>query len=381
MSGVDAVPDRRSDLDVLRVLAIFGLLFFHATRVFDVSEPFYVQNDVRSALLTYGVIGTYGRWSMELLFVISGMASWYALRGRSSRAYLRERLARLGVPFVFGVLVLVPPQAYLATTTYEPYLSFLRRYFTDFSDLSGYHGTFTPAQLWFVLFLLVYAVVALPFFRWWSAPERQAWRDGMARAFTSPLALLSWTAPLALAGALPGVGGKNVVGYLVYFALGYVLAGTPSYQAAIDRDRNKLAVVAVASCAVLTASWMTEGGTERGNLTEVALHFTRTLCAWSSVLTLLGYAHTHLNLRRRGLARANEAAFPVYVVHQTVLVAVAFVVVPLHLNVSVKYLILVTVTFLGSVGTYLIVGRVDALRVLFGLKRRVKVPSTRVQRA
>ncbi len=102
------------------------------------------------------------------------------------------------------------------------------------------------------------------------------------------------------------------------------------------------------------------------------MHLLRGLCAWSFVLALLGYAHTHLNVRRSWLARANEAAFPVYVVHQTVLVGAAFFIVRLHLPLSFKYLLVVLATFAGSLATYAVVQAVNPLRVLFGLHPQAK---------
>src|SRR2546421_102139 len=52
----------------------------------------------------------------------------YALRRRSPGAFVRERLARLGVPFVVGMVALVPPTWYLQQLRrpdfHEPYWRF-----------------------------------------------------------------------------------------------------------------------------------------------------------------------------------------------------------------------------------------------------------------
>jgi fucose 4-O-acetylase-like acetyltransferase len=52
-------------------------------------------------------------WGMPLLFLVSGMGARYAMRTRSAAAFARERLARLLVPFVVGLAVLVPPMFYI----------------------------------------------------------------------------------------------------------------------------------------------------------------------------------------------------------------------------------------------------------------------------
>ena len=50
---------------------------------------------------------------MPLLFLISGMGARYAMRTRCAAAFARERLARLLVPFAFGLVLLVPPMLYI----------------------------------------------------------------------------------------------------------------------------------------------------------------------------------------------------------------------------------------------------------------------------
>jgi len=48
-----------------------------------------------------------------LLFLTSGIGARYAMRTRSAVAFAQERLARLLVPFAFGLVVLVPPMFYI----------------------------------------------------------------------------------------------------------------------------------------------------------------------------------------------------------------------------------------------------------------------------
>jgi fucose 4-O-acetylase-like acetyltransferase len=101
-----AVKERRNDLDWVRVLAVLLLVPFHAARIFDIFETFYVKNDTLSPWLSHIVVFFLNKWHMPLLFLLAGASSWYALRFRSGARYLGERLKRLPVPFVFGTLVL-----------------------------------------------------------------------------------------------------------------------------------------------------------------------------------------------------------------------------------------------------------------------------------
>ena len=108
-----AETNRRYDIDWLRILVVVSLIPFHTARIFDFWEPNYVKNGDLSAGLSF-LIAFLAVWNMPLLFLLAGSASGYALEFRSGTAYLKERFKRLFIPLVFGVLVIVPPQAYIA---------------------------------------------------------------------------------------------------------------------------------------------------------------------------------------------------------------------------------------------------------------------------
>ena len=50
---------------------------------------------------------------MPIFFAVSGISSYQALQKRSGKQYVKERVARLGIPLIFGVMILTPPQIYM----------------------------------------------------------------------------------------------------------------------------------------------------------------------------------------------------------------------------------------------------------------------------
>ena len=120
---------RQHYIDWLRVLAVLLLFPFHTLRVYNAGELWYVKAAHLSTAVAY-LLDFISAWQMQLLFLLAGASTCFALRKRSNRQYVGERLLRLGVPFVFGVLVLVPPQCYYGarsnagyTGSYSDYLS------------------------------------------------------------------------------------------------------------------------------------------------------------------------------------------------------------------------------------------------------------------
>src|SRR6266542_4745834 len=111
VSSGEHPPARRGELDLLRALVVVGLVFFHTAVIFGAGEfpvKAEVENPAAMVFIAFGAT-----WGMPLLFVVSGMGIWYSLRSRSAGAFARERLRRLGVPLLVGVLTLVPLQGYL----------------------------------------------------------------------------------------------------------------------------------------------------------------------------------------------------------------------------------------------------------------------------
>jgi glucan biosynthesis protein C len=358
---------RRHELDWLRVIAVALLIPFHAARVFDVFDPFYVKNAQTSSFLSWAVVAFLNIWHMPLLFVLAGAATWMALGRRSAEAYAGERFRRLFVPLVFGLLVIVPPQAYLARVVRgrgSPIGSFLQDYWRVQGNLSGYTGNWTPAHLWFIAFLFVFSVVTVPFLvRLRPRHINVCWL-----VYVMPLVLV-------LANELPATddGPQNPWFSLSLFIAGFLLIGDDRAQRLIDRMwRPLLGVVALTTVAMILLwhSGIPEGWTD-GSLQDAALSIAEATVTWVWVLGLLGAGRRFLGRDSRTLRYASEASYPVYLIHQTALVVVAWAVVGWDVGVWPKFAVIIAGTFVLSLGTYeLLVRRFLIPRFLFGLKPR-----------
>ena len=100
----------------MRAFVVAGLVIFHSAMVFAVSTSWFV-NDPRPSI-GFSVFLLWGSlWGMPLLFLVSGMGARYAMRSRTAQEFTAERLGRLGIPFVTGLMLLVPPMFYLEHLT------------------------------------------------------------------------------------------------------------------------------------------------------------------------------------------------------------------------------------------------------------------------
>jgi len=160
------VPRRFTDVDALRTGLVAGVVVFHGLRVFDPFD-FYVKGPELEALVPVVLLGVLV--GMPLFFVLAGFGLWHSLGRRSAATVVRERALRLGVPFVVGVVVLVPPQIHaerLQDGTAGSYWDTLRDFFSVLPvvelpiPVEGRgDGPFEPAHLWFLAYLLVFSVL------------------------------------------------------------------------------------------------------------------------------------------------------------------------------------------------------------------------------
>ena len=246
--GVDPSADkpvRRYDIDWLRLMAVFVLFFFHTARIFDPWENFYVHNDPPSYLLFDVFIGLVRPWGMNLFFLLAGASTYYALQRRSGGQYVQERFKRLFIPFVFGVLVLIPPQSYLGLRSHSGYAKSFFEWFPQFfnlkmDDMDGYFlGGHTWGHLWFILHLFVYSLIVLPLLLYLNRESGRRLIDWLAKAFARPGALFVFPALLILMSALPGdIAGGDPFIYIPFFVCGYILMSDPRFEETIDRHRT-----------------------------------------------------------------------------------------------------------------------------------------------
>ena len=373
-SGAAAAAARRHDLDWLRIAAVFLLIPYHSSRIFDTWEPFYVKNAATSVGLT-GIRALLDPWGMPLLFAVAGAATWLALRHRTGVQYLRERVLRLIVPLLVGLLVLVPPQAYLAWLGQGHQGSFgrfLGPYWTmRTGEPMGFTGGFTVGHLWFVLYLFAFSMVSLPVFLFLRRPSGVRAVRSLARVAALPGGIFLFVIPFRLTEPLPGptVGGLNPCAYLFLFVAGFVLLADARFQEALDRSWRWALGLGVVALAALTAlhssrvefvehSW-------QSTMHDSLQYFT----TWTWVIGALGFGHRYLDRGHRRLPYLTAAAYPVYLLHQTVILLIGFAVTRWSLGIGPKFLIIAVLSLGATLGLYEAARRWSVTRTLLGAKR------------
>ncbi|MGI5372959.1 acyltransferase family protein [Streptomyces sp. CA-251387] len=376
-----ATAPRRGELDALRVFVVLALVFFHSGLVFSPDDDFYVKNpqttDAVTVLAGFGVV-----WAMPMLFLVAGLGSRYSIRRRGPARFTGERLVRLGVPLAFATLVLCPLPQWLrlraADPGYdEPYVRFWPRFLTvrlDAADfpfvLEGEH--FETGHLWFVVLLLVFSLLLAP-----VAAPLAARSERVAQAVgRRPALLLLPALPLAAINAFLGMeegfAGWNRWAYLVFFLFGYALADDGHVRATLRRLAVPVGLFGLLLFAGTAPGFLSldDPFTEWSPFALV----TRAVfgaAGWCWVVAILGLLDRRREARppSRPMLYLGLAALPLYVLHQPVVVALAYGVVGWSAPIVIKYVVIVTGSLTVIFVVYeAVVRRTRLTRFLFGMR-------------
>jgi peptidoglycan/LPS O-acetylase OafA/YrhL len=380
-------PERLTELDWLRIAA-FALLILYHVGMFYVPWDWHVKSPHPvPALESLMVLSA--PWRMSLLFVVSGAATGLMLQ--RGGPLLRERSARLLLPLLFGMAVVVPAQPYLEVVEKLGYggsfLDFLARYYAaDHSFCRGRDCLELPTwnHLWFLPYLWVYTALLLALVR----VRGRGWMDAAPWRRLTIGARLLWVPCLLFALerqqlvlAFPATHNLswdwfNHALYGAMFLLGAVLFGQRddvhgAWTAAL-RLRHWSLGLAVLLLAGMPQALEALGGFDAlpgwGQSLWLALGGAR---HWLPVLAALGWAHTHLAGRdgpwRR---RLTEAVFPCYLVHQTVIVVAAHHLARLGWPQPLEAATLVALTAAACAATVVLARHAGVLRPWLGLAPR-----------
>jgi glucan biosynthesis protein C len=397
MTAAREVARRRPELDAIRLAVVLGLVFFHAALVFDARDDFYVKNPQTTDVITWlsglGVV-----WAMPALFLIAGLGSWHSIRRRGAAGFVRERLLRLGVPLVFATLTIIPVPQWLRLKAADPaydesYPQFLLRFFDVHPSLRDFPfllqgDFFETGHLWFVVLLLAFSLLlALPA-AWLPggrvARIREACADAVARR---GILLVLPAIPVAVIGAVLGMeesfAGWSRWAYLLFFLYGFVLAADDRFRDAMRRDAKVAAIAGVVLFGGAGAALSTAGGDPFTDMTvhAVVARVLFGLAGWCWLVAILGLldrpsrepprtaSPTPSGRNGRVYAYLGAAALPLYILHQPIVVAVAYFVVRWRVPIPLGYLAIVVSSFAIMFAVYdLAVRRTRLTRTLFGMR-------------
>jgi len=321
---------------------------------------------------------------MSLMFLLSGLFVYPSLRRKKNWGFVRDRLLRLGIPFVFGVVVLVPIAEYpaYAVTAPDPGVA---DYFRNYVALP-----FLPnGQLWFLwqLLALNFIVTALNFVAPNALQLLGRWSQHLGRRpllYLAALIAISVLAyvPLALAftpwawsnsGPLAVQFSRPLL-YCVYFfaGVGIGAGGIDEGLVAADGDLSKRWWLWLAAALAALFAWMGITYLTLDGPAPIAVEIASDLgfvVACAAGCAFLIAASLRFGLKRSSaLASLSANAYSLYLVHYVFVVWMQFALLALSVSAVLKAPIVFIVTLIVSWFIILAVQRIPLGARLIGAR-------------
>jgi peptidoglycan/LPS O-acetylase OafA/YrhL len=372
---------RRHDLDWLRLIAILILLFFHTGMLF-VPWSWHIKNAETSDSFRWWMVNLH-EWRMPLLLFISGAGTWMALGKRTISQFAGERFRRLFVPLVFGMFVIVPPQIYFEhITRYSGYGEF---YKTVFEFVPYPKGSFSWHHLWFVAYLLLYALIAIPLLRYLRSDRAERFNEKAMRWIPRPTVLLFLPSSLMVASQallrpiFPDETHALIddwayfVFYFCFFLFGIIAYAVPGLWEAIGRHRRTLLIAAAVSVVPYYLLYAHFRGLIHYPFTddtvEIIFDITAIYLAWFWILALIALGQRYLNRAHPILPHVNEGLYPFYILHQTVIITIGYYICQLDWSIAAKFWSVSMLTLSTCLLIYFVLIRPFwIVRFFFGMK-------------
>ena len=334
---------RRLGIDRLRLGVCLVVIAYHAIRVFDTNDLYHLKSATR--LVELDPLSRFLRaWMMEYFFLIGGMMAAAALESRRTRDYVRQRVWRLFVPFIAGVIVLGPLIKYaevlnhrrltsrgvVALDTPLEFTEVVGKFFTRISWVTWGH-------LWFLAYLFLLTIVLIPLFRMIARSSFDASRYAyllIGAVLLAALAIEAELRPLFPFHHNLITDWANIAMYALLMLAGAALVRWPQLEDAVR--------TLAPAFALLTALgiWLYAMAPDTG---EPVARSARALIT-IGMLGLLIFLEPLLTRRPAGATPLLQSALAVYVLHFVPLLAVALLIADLPIPVWQRIAIIILAT-------------------------------------
>ncbi|PPL02769.1 acyltransferase family protein [Parapedobacter indicus] len=346
-----SLSERRHDIDWIRVIAIGLLLVYHVAIGF---QPWgimigFIGNE-RPWQSLWVPMTLLNVWRIPLLFFVSGMGVYFALRNRTWSQLLQERAKRILLPFLFGIVTIVPIHIYL----------WQYHYHVDLNYTPG------PGHLWFLGNLFSYVVILLPLFFFLKRQEGKPFAHWAANLLRTPLGLLPvfalFVAEVLILHPIPfELYAMTWHGFFLglqafFFGFFFVWCGR-SFWNMLLRWWWLFLTTAIGLFIFRLVFFQP--------VAPAYLLSTESNC-W--ILTVFALGYRYLNRPSKALSYLSKAAYPIYIVHMIFLYLGSLLIFPLRVSVPFQFILVLLFTIGGCFLVYeLVIRRIRFLKPLFGL--------------
>mgnify|MGYP000111978602 FL=1 len=382
------MPERRYDLDWLRVLAFALLILYHTGMFYVENWGWHAKSNYQSQFLE-NIMLIVEPWRMALLWLISGISIRFILAKVSLQRFIAMRTYRLLLPLLFGILVVVPPQLYIEMMQNGDldmnYWQFLYAFFIESSDVfikypSGIWPHIDVNHLWFIRSLWQFTllmVFLLPVLNSSLISLFTAWIFKQHAVFAIILSVLPL---LALQVFWESETTRYPLGF-TFMIYGYLIGWNTVFWQRLECALKPLIISMVIGYCLLiyfyNVYWAKLNADEIPELIQVIGMSIYSLQKVLGVLVALTLAQKFLNKNSTLLNYLNNGVYAFYILHQTIIIVAGYHLSTYNLGAFWEPILLILITITSCLLGYEIIRKTSLLRPCFGLKAKLNTsPNT-----
>ena len=363
------MSQRRYDIDALRSIAMFLLIFYHLGVSFTSIAPqiSFVQNK-RVADGIWPLLNLMNSWRIPLVFLIAGVALRLSFRKRTKMQIFKERTKVLGLPWLFGTLVFSTSSVFIAGKYYNYW------FLDEINEAALFSFQYQGVHLWFLINIFIYCWLFVPILNFISK------ENFISSLLNRPGGIFLFAIPVIAEGRLLNsvrfkteTYGDYYTTYaltehgfilgLIWFAIGIILTsqGDAFWESNKKNWRLHLALGMTSYFYRLFNNFIEDYALDNRLIAFESFNF---------IFALLGLAAVYLNKDSPQLTYYKTAVYPVYIVHLPVQMAVMYFFAGINIHPIIKFPITLFLICFLSLTIYHSIKNIKPLRPLFGLRNK-----------
>lgn len=367
---MEKTAQREHFWDALRAFLMLLGIPYHVALSYQVGQDFIVHSGEGIAGLAQIALVVH-LWRMPAFFVIAGYFAMRLLARREPGAWLKERLMRLGVPFLTSLVLLVP----LMNLACELSNLALPEAARSWQANSLSSGGYWVRHLWFIVVLLYFSIVSA-----WAASRSEAVRTGFVQAESDGWAARHFHLFLLIVGAI--IAGWEALAVEGFYKAGFAtmmpqqvlrldeaiiyapwfLLGCLLSRACQTLERMACVSWPVTAVAVAaTALWLRL----HADVSPMAERLIGTFAALATTQVLIAGARAFLDRPMPLVRKLTDASFVIYLFHLPLIVLMVWLAQPLSVPTWVKASAIMVLAFGLSYAIWEAIHRFRSTALLF----------------
>lgn len=361
--------ERRAELDWLRVILVLAVFLHHALMPFN-GDSWHIMNQQSSKYLD-DIMVFFEQLRLPSLFVIAGAGSMLLLSKVSDIQFALDKVSRLLLPLVVGVLLIIPPQTYYEHKT--QFDSLLDAYLKTTLELKTNH-------LWFIEYLVVFSLIAIPLKSALNSSPGKKFQRHLITYSKHRYGLFSLVALLILIRVPINIRFYEdgeftnqlapISFYGFFFIMGMILISAKDAWSNMAIHRRTNTYIFLTASILFYFYYFIDFSPYFEEQTRWAIWWLIcSIISWSGALVIFGYGQRLFVNTPQWLKTTNQLIYPFYILHQTVIIFLAYYITKIGWPISLKsFALIFSALFLTSSICYFLIKPFNPVRLLFGLK-------------